>query len=58
MSYNSEKINLDDTLESVRKTNPLKPDEYVIIDGLSTDNTLEIVKEYSDIVTKVISGER
>ena len=47
VSYNSEKT-IRDTLESVRKQT-VKPDEYVIIDGLSTDNTLEIVKEYSDM---------
>lgn len=29
--------------------------EYIIVDGLSTDSTLEVVKEYGDKITKVIS---
>ena len=44
--YNGEKT-IRDTLDSVCNQS-LLPDEYLIIDGLSTDKTLDIVKEYME----------
>lgn len=51
--YNSEST-IRETLDSVRNQIE-KPDEYIIIDGGSKDSTLEIISEYQDIVTNVIS---
>ena len=43
-----------DTLDSVRQQS--YPEiEHIIIDGVSTDNTLQIVEEFSDSVSSVIS---
>lgn len=43
-----------DTLESVRAQD--HPDiEYLVIDGASTDGTLEIVRGYGDVVTRLLS---
>lgn len=53
ITYNSE-ITIRDTLDSVRKQN-YDNLEYIIIDACSTDRTLSIVDEYSDIVSRVIS---
>ena len=53
VSFNSEKT-IRDTLESVSKQS-VRPNEYVIIDGSSTDRTLKIIEEYGHVVTKVIS---
>lgn len=44
VTYNSEKT-LKDTLESVLKQT-YENYEHIIIDGLSKDNTMEIVKQY------------
>lgn len=44
VTYNSSKT-LKDTLESVLKQT-YKDYEHIIVDGLSKDNTMEIVKEY------------
>lgn len=44
VTYNSEKT-LKDTLESVLKQTYTNY-EHIIVDGLSTDNTMQIVKEY------------
>lgn len=52
-TYNSEKT-LRQTLNSIRYQS-YKNIEVIVIDGLSTDNTLKIVKEYSDVITKFIS---
>lgn len=46
VTYNSSKT-LKDTLESVLKQT-YKNYEHIIVDGLSKDNTMEIVKEYED----------
>lgn len=52
-TYNSEKT-LRQTLDSIRYQT-YRDFEVIVIDGKSTDNTLGIVKEYSDIVKKYIS---
>lgn len=52
ITYNSEKT-LEDTIQSVARQN--YPDlEYIIVDGGSKDATLDIVKKYSNVVTKWI----
>lgn len=53
ITYNSEKT-LSETVKSIRKqkTSSL---EYIIIDGGSTDGTLNIIKSNSDVITKWIS---
>lgn len=53
-TYNSEKT-IRDTLSSVASQS-YKNIEHIVIDGLSTDNTLEIVSEY-DHVARVESGK-
>jgi len=44
ITYNSEKT-LKDTLDSVLNQS-YRPLQYILVDGLSTDNTLAIIKEY------------
>jgi len=44
------------TIESVVKQT-YSDIEYIIVDGMSTDRTLDIVSEYKDKITKVTSGK-
>jgi glycosyltransferase len=52
-TYNS--VNsIEDTINSV-KSQDVENLEYIIIDGASTDGTLEIINQHKDVVTKLIS---
>ena len=53
VSWNSAKT-IEDTIKSV--VSQSYPDvEYIIVDGLSKDNTLEIVNKYKDKIAKIVS---
>lgn len=53
VTYNSA-ATLEETIQSV--TNQSYPDiEYIVIDGQSTDGTLEIIEKYKNKISKVIS---
>lgn len=51
--YNSENT-IEETIRSIQKQT-YKDIEYIIVDGASTDKTLEIIENYKNIVTKLIS---
>jgi len=51
--YNAENT-IEETLKSVEKQT-YKDVEYIVIDGNSTDKTLEIVDKYKNSVTKLVS---
>jgi glycosyltransferase involved in cell wall biosynthesis len=53
IAYNSEET-IEDTIRSV-VSQSYSDIEYIIIDGGSTDRTLEIVAKYSDKVSKLVS---
>lgn len=53
VTFNAEKV-LERTLKSI-KNQDYNNIESIIIDGASTDGTLEIVKKYSNVVTRWIS---
>lgn len=53
VTYNSDKT-LQDTLDSVRKQS-YDNLEYIIIDGNSSDKTVDIIKKNSDIISKWVS---
>jgi glycosyltransferase involved in cell wall biosynthesis len=53
--YNSEKT-LEETIKSVA-AQTYQDIEYIIVDGNSKDNTLNIIKKYPDTVTKWISEQ-
>ena len=51
--YNSAKT-IEKTFQSIQKQT-YKNIEYIVIDGNSTDNTLDIISKYNNIITKNIS---
>lgn len=53
ITYNSEKT-LEETINSII-SQEYEDFEYIIIDGASTDNTMNIVQKYQDKITKIVS---
>ena len=53
ITYNAEKV-LEDTIQSII-TQTYKNIEYILVDGASTDKTMEIVNKYRDHIHTVIS---
>ena len=52
--YNGE-MYIEDTIKSVLSQNCNDDIEYIIIDGASTDNTLNIVNSYKNEISYIIS---
>lgn len=55
VTYNSAKF-VDDCINSIIRQN-YKNIEYIVVDGNSTDGTVDIIKKYSAYITKWISEE-
>ena len=53
VSYNSVDY-IEEALQSVASQS-IMPDQYIIVDGGSTDGTLDVVSKYKDIVTLIVS---
>ena len=53
VTYNAAKV-LEDTIQSI-VTQTYKNLEYIIVDGGSTDETLDIIHKYQEHITTVIS---
>ena len=53
VTYNAGKV-LEDTIQSI-VTQTYKNIEYIVVDGASTDNTLQIVEKYGHHIHKVVS---
>ena len=53
VTYNAESV-LDDTIQSI-VTQTYHNIEYIIIDGGSTDKTMNVINRYQNLITKVIS---
>lgn len=47
---------IEDTIKSIASQTYL-PIEYIIVDGVSTDGTLDIINKYKTAITKIISEE-
>lgn len=55
VSYNSEKT-INETFESIKKQNLTGFElEYILIDGLSTDSTIELSRNYDDLISIRVS---
>lgn len=53
VTYNAESV-IDDTIQSI-VTQTYHNFEYIIIDGGSTDKTMNVINRYKNLITKVIS---
>ena len=51
----NEEKSIERTILSVINQSAINEIEYIVIDGKSSDNTLEIIKKYKDKISKIIS---